>query len=228
VNNETNIKQRLTGAIVLIALAVIFLPLILDGQKKKQILESQVPDKPISGEIILVNIDQQKRQQAKTSQANVKAEVEGNSVESEIINKKEAITEIILPTKSSSNVSNSESSNVSKTIKMPNPVLSKSLEKGNPTVVAKERTNRPNYQSSAFVIQVGSFGNQANADKLISKLKKAGFKAYGKNGRSKGKSLHRVFVGPELKRSGAESKLSKLNKISGLNSIIVTYDPLKH
>jgi len=205
VTNETNIKQRLTGAIVLIALAVIFLPLILDGQKKQQILESQIPDKPISGEIILVNIDKQKHQQQEHEQPEVKAESEA----SEIIKAKE-----ITPQKVKEVVVDKQPISTA--------VDATKVQKNQP------RIDRPSYKSSAFVIQVGSFGSSSNANKLIKKLKAAGYKAYLRKGQSNGKTINRVLVGPELKRSNAESKLSKLNKISGLNSMIVTYDPLKH
>ncbi len=39
--NKTNIKQRLTGALVLIALAVIFLPMFLNGEGEQQSLSLQ-------------------------------------------------------------------------------------------------------------------------------------------------------------------------------------------
>jgi len=75
---------------------------------------------------------------------------------------------------------------------------------------------------------LGSFGNKANAQKLVDKLKAAGYKAYLREGASADKTINRVLVGPELKRQQAESKIAALNKISGLKAIIIGYDPLRH
>jgi len=218
VSTEPNIKYRVTGAMVLIALAVIFLPLILDGQKKNQILDSKIPEKPISGEIILVNVDDTTNEQKEETNSvqivevgsvqqnkvddtelaeNQKAEVEKDDIKVPVV-KSEAVK---------SEITKSETTK---------------------TVLSENRQDRPNYKSSAFVIQLGSFSNKTNAQKLVDKLKKSGYKAYLKVGKSNGKLINRVLVGPELKRPQAESKIKALNKISGLKAIIVSYDPLRH
>ena len=188
-STEPNIKYRVTGAMVLIALAVIFLPLILDGQKKNQILNSSIPAKPISGEIILVNVEDIDSTKKNSATENI------DNSKDEAVENKNSEAEVIVPTN---------------------------------TKVVEKRRDRPNYKSSAFVIQLGSFGSQANASKLVVKLKEAGYKAYLMEGESDGKVIYRVLVGPELKREQAESKLEALNKLSGLKVIIVSYDPLIH
>ncbi len=219
-STEPNIKYRVTGAMVLIALAVIFLPLILDGQKKNQILDSKIPEKPISGEIILVNVEDATNQQKSESKSVQTIEVELDPVVQQKTDKSEL-------------VENKKAEAKKDDVRVP--VVKSQPFKSEPVKVETQRAtssdkrqDRPNYKSSAFVIQLGSFSNKANAQKLVDKLKKAGYKAYLKAGKSNSKSINRVLVGPELKRPQAESKIKALNKISGLKAIIVSYDPLRH
>ncbi len=226
-STEPNIKNRVTGAIVLVALAVIFLPLILDGQKKNQILKSQIPEKPIKGEIILVNVDDLGSSMASSSNKKNNPSQEKAPVtkkpgfevqKQQQTNKTEADKIATQKTETNSRTNIKSALPEIKTTK-PDVVVSKPEE---------VRRDRPDYKSAAFVIQLGSFGNKTNANKLVSRLKKAGYKAYLSVGKSNGKPIHRVLVGPILKRNQAESKIAALAKLSGLNPMIVTYDPLRH
>ncbi len=56
----------------------------------------------------------------------------------------------------------------------------------------------------AWVVQVGTFGQKANADTLKEKLQKDGHKAYLKNVKTKKGTLYRVLVGPVLVEAEAE------------------------
>jgi len=212
VNTEPNIKHRVTGALVLIALAVIFLPLILDGQKKNQILESNIPAKPVTGEIILLDIEKSEN----IANEQITKEQVATEQEPQVIDSPK-VKEVVV--------------NTTKEPKMPvkKPVTKPTATpKVKPVVTTDQRKNRPKFKSSALVIQVGSFSNKANAQKIVDKIKAAGYKAYLKTGKSNAITIHRVLVGPELKREKAESQLKALNKLSGLEAIVLAYDPLRH
>ncbi len=225
---EPNIKNRVTGAIVLVALGVIFLPLILDGQKKNQILESQIPEKPIKGEIILVNVDDIQSKSDANSNDNVttgetssESKISKSNSVKKNSQKNQPAKTTIKQTEITESAPEKEDSKTKTDIKQSKPdvIVSKPVE---------ERRSRPNYKAAAYIIQLGSFGNKTNANKLVNKLKKANYKAYLSNGKSNGKTIYRVLVGPILKRNQAESKMSGITKLTGLKPIIVTYDPLKH
>lgn len=215
--SEPLIKYRLTGASVLIAVAVIFLPLILDGQKKNQILESKIPEKPISGEIVLVNIAKSDIAQINAQGKNAKQQSgsDTSNANHSVIKSTNAIKESTVLEKDAKKQSAAASILVDTTAKITNKTGDKRLD-------------RPDFQSSAFVIQLGSFSNHKNALKLVEKLKGAGYKAYLKVVTSNGKTVSRVLVGPQLKRQQSQSKIKPLNKLSGLQSIILVYDPLRH
>ncbi len=229
-STEPNITQRLTGASVLIALAVIFLPLILDGQKKNKVLDSQIPEKPISGEIILVNIGESTKEDIALSNSESDSNIvqeKGTSKElsTENLDSSATVTDTTIKQEAVKEVSVKSTRSQEKTTKAvvaaPKPVI-KDIS------TDTTRQTRPNYQSSAFIIQIGSFGNTTNANNLVAKLKKAGYKAYLKTAQSNGKKISRVLVGPELKRPIAEAKIAKLNKISGLKAMVLIYDPIRH
>ncbi len=65
---------------------------------------------------------------------------------------------------------------------------------------------------SAWVIQVGSFSQQANADKLVKELQQHKYAAFTDQVDLHGKIMHRVLVGPEVDKQRAEQMLKELNK----------------
>ena len=76
---------------------------------------------------------------------------------------------------------------------------------------------------SAWVIQVGSFGSQENAEDLNKDLRKAGFRSFIEPLRKNGKTTYRVRIGPELKRSDAEATRDKVKKEFKLEGILLKY-----
>lgn len=79
---------------------------------------------------------------------------------------------------------------------------------------------------AGFVVQTGSYSDLDNASGMVDKLKAAGYRAYMQTDSPDGKVVHRVMVGPEIRKDDAESTLQKLAddqrfKIKGLVRIYV-------
>ncbi len=74
--------------------------------------------------------------------------------------------------------------------------------------------------SGGWVIQLGSFSEQANANKLANRLKSKGFNAFTERDRSR-KNIHRVLVGPSQDRIAAEKTLAQLKNDANIHGIIV-------
>ncbi|PPC77230.1 hypothetical protein C4K68_12550 [Pokkaliibacter plantistimulans] len=72
---------------------------------------------------------------------------------------------------------------------------------------------------AAWALQLASFKDQTNADRLQKKLMDSGFKAY----QSFDGTLHRVFVGPELDRGKLESIRAQIKQQVKLDAMIVRY-----
>jgi cell division septation protein DedD len=73
--------------------------------------------------------------------------------------------------------------------------------------------------SGALVVQLGSFANRANADRLAHQLKGQGFAASVSQGTS-GRHLYRVRVGPVHDRGAATQLQSKLKAAGHSGSIV--------
>jgi len=74
-----------------------------------------------------------------------------------------------------------------------------------------------------WAVQVGAFGSADAARKLVKDLAGAGYRAYVSPVQKGGKTLHRVRVGPEANRAGAEQVAQRL-KGRGLPATVVRND----
>ena len=86
------------------------------------------------------------------------------------------------------------------------------------TVVAKAELKTPKPAPAApesttgmWAVQLGSFSNQANAERLAADLRKRGYAAFLSQLSTSSGSLHRVRVGPQKDRESAEAVAGKLN-----------------
>jgi len=107
--------------------------------------------------------------------------------------------------------------------RLPRPVIVAEVDpkqtKKEPKIVAKPRTGL-----NAWVVQVGSFSSRDNANKLIAKLRKAGFQTQdAERIEMRGKTLFRVRVGPVVEKNKAKKLLPKINKIAGVKSRVQSY-----
>ena len=215
-SNEPNIRNRVAGAVVLVSLAVILLPLILDGKKKNQIIDSYIPDKPKSGEIILVNVEDSLKRNEIDATAGQSEEQESITIDA-----KEIVTD--------SGETQQETEKQS-----PQPEQTKpEVVKSQPTKVVEnkpepKRQNRPNYDQAGFLVQLGGFSSMENAANLVAKMNAGGFRAYSKRGKAGGKTIYRVFAGPYLQKTKAEADMQAMKKLAAVNPIVVSYDPIKH
>jgi DedD protein len=74
----------------------------------------------------------------------------------------------------------------------------------------------------AWVVQMGSFSDKANAEALVKKIQAAGFPAYLTSIKTDtGKSWIKVFVGPEILKSAADKTKTKLAQSLNINGIVV-------
>jgi DedD protein len=97
------------------------------------------------------------------------------------------------------------------------------------TRVARDTVPAPRQESSAtagkggWAVQVGAFGSVAAANKLVSQLQGAGYRAFVSPVTRNGKTLHRVRVGPEADRAAAEKLVAGLRQ-RGLPTSVVASD----
>jgi DedD protein len=89
-------------------------------------------------------------------------------------------------------------------------------ERPAPRPVAEEPTEQQAKAESSttgmWAVQLGSFGNQENAERLAADLRKQGHAAFLSQVRTANGQLHRVRVGPQADRASAEAVAAELKK----------------
>jgi len=72
-----------------------------------------------------------------------------------------------------------------------------------------------------WVIQLASFGKQANAIEFRDKLRNKGFTAYIDANNSGSKTIYRIKVGPELNKSRALRNKRRIEKLYDINGLLL-------
>jgi len=70
----------------------------------------------------------------------------------------------------------------------------------------------PSAQQPAWAVQLGAFSTRAKADRLVALLRSRGYSAFVLEYRADGRLLHRVRVGPEQDRERAAAIAARLRK----------------
>ena len=105
----------------------------------------------------------------------------------------------------------------------PQPIVSKQEpepeaieERPAPQPVAEESATQPAAAESSttgmWAVQLGSFGNQENAERLAAELRSQGHAAFLSQVRTASGQLHRVRVGPQADRASADAVAAELGK----------------
>lgn len=192
-------KQRIVGTVVLLALALIFLPIIFDGQGSYEApVTSRIPDipiisilpEPVQSRPVIVN-DTQPIEPAIAATVNLVEEVVSEIEEAAVIEEAAAEVEI---TESQAIFSREV------------PVLS---DAGLP---------------QGWSVRLGSFSDAENASNLLVRLQEAGYKAYTRDISSDQGSLTGVFVGPWLDRGQVNEYQRKLQEEFSLAGLVVRYE----
>jgi DedD protein len=87
------------------------------------------------------------------------------------------------------------------------------------TVPHKDNKGLP----ESFVVRLGSFGDKANADSLLKKLLSAKYKAFTRVVSTANGQMHAVYVGPLLTRAEAKSMATNLDATFKAQSAIETF-----
>jgi cell division septation protein DedD len=83
---------------------------------------------------------------------------------------------------------------------------------------------QPNDPLVRWVVQVGVFSSQDNAEQLVFRLRDAGFRASSQSRQSGGTTVYRVLVGPEVSRETAQRVRDRIEAEQGLKGIVQSTD----
>jgi len=213
---EQNLKQRLVGAVVLISLAVIFLPLVFDGQQQRiDTTPYAIPEKPV---ISIVAPDIKPLEQEVAEHVEAVAAVDGEKAAQD----------------AGGDAFDHQPDSVVPPVESPvvaaaSPDLATEAYLAQEKKVDEQLQGKPVEQAvdlaEAWMIQVGAFSSRDNAMGLQDKLKASGYPAFLRTSKGASSTLYKVYVGPEIRRAQLESQKAELEAKFKLKALILKYIP---
>jgi DedD protein len=196
---DPNIKNRLVGVIVIFALAVIFLPMILDGSgMRKEEHEVVIPPQPL----VTANPDFEPKIVELQSKVDALPELQSRFVDE-------------------STAAEAEQPTLSPADESPHPVEAKG-EKSDQT---DESEPVPRTGGESWVLQVGSFQDRDKALAQRDKLRKSNIAAvFIERFEYENKSSYRVRLGPFLNRDQTRVAQNKIKAKHDIDGIIMKYE----
>jgi len=92
------------------------------------------------------------------------------------------------------------------------------------TAALEADVKQPNKKPvKTFALQVGTFDNNTNAEKLRDKLRKAGYTTFVHKVTNKSKTSYKVRIGPETEHSVLEKVKADVNKSFKIDGYIVNH-----
>ncbi|MFB1036599.1 MAG: SPOR domain-containing protein [Sinobacterium sp.] len=214
------LQNRLVGTAIIVAIAVIFLPDLLDGkQESKRNLFVELPQKPamkIVQSPSVFDIDRVKEAVTRKVEIISEQAVDDNINPNLAAEIKPIIRSVELQV--TDTYQKNESIPITKSLDKPEIKVS-SLQQQ--TVVGKDAERL--LSSAGWVIQLGSFRHQKNVKELLKKLKKAGYRAFSRPIKTKSGTLTKVFVGPDLQKNNLEDALSHLKELTKLQGRVTPF-----
>lgn len=233
---DRGLKERLVGAAVLVALAVIFIPMLLDDAP------------PGPGPISESNIPPQSEDTAELdSRIKPIDESEAVTVEPPPPRGEDIVTEpagpiedtppepsVPLPADESADETAAQATaEPAEEPASDAPATGAEPDPGSDAAPAEEPADSGSQSQAAeqaagdktagWVVQLGSFSREANAEQLNEKLQEAGHEAFVEPVRQSGQQVYRVRVGPEVRRSDAEKVRAAISDEFDLKGIVVSY-----
>jgi DedD protein len=232
-------QNRLVGTIILVALGVIVLPGLLDGQKKHYQDEfAAIPLVPKPGDSdepdMLPAATQALPSQPPEGAAE---EVRAGAAAPPGLNNR------TIPNEGSAGV---DEVPVAREQPKPQPVQEKPkpkpVEKPQPKPASDDQTGQQLAMASeqptktekpadkaptgqAYVVQLGALKNADKVNEIVGKLRGAGFKVYTSPTTPVQGKITRILVGPDASKDKLKSSLGELNSLSGLKGVVMNYSP---
>lgn len=199
---ELQLKQRVVGAAVLVAIGVIFIPVLLDhtveGEPDTFALDRSVqPGLDFSSRVIPIDV----------------------ATMSQIERAMDASPDELAASMETTATSVPTLADAGKVVDhgLPNEPIASAIP------VVAEDTIVPRTGVTAWIVQLGSFGSEENAAALTGRLKEKNFTAFVESFGEGATLAYRVRVGPELTKEDAERSRVQLAQDIAIEGIVMRY-----
>ncbi|MFJ5297073.1 SPOR domain-containing protein [Pseudomonas sp. NPDC088368] len=218
-------KQRMVGALVLIAIAVIFLPMLFSRQDEARHVQVDAPSAPQAPAAAQIKVDPVAvPEQQPLPQEPVPSDEELAQPTQPVNPQPPSMPIAPAPAKPAPQSKPAPAAKQAAPAPAPAPAPAKAAAPAPaaPPALAQD-TNRvdANGLSITWAVQVASLSNRANADALQKTLRTQGYNAYIRTS----DGVNRVFVGPLIERAEADRLRDQLDKQQKLKGIVVRFQP---
>ena len=237
---EERLKQRLVGAIVLVSLAVVFVPMLLDTPHdlREETFTAPIPERPQdrfeSGAMVPLGEPETPRLDAEVEREHGRYASGGDAASRPVSSEAPVSVSIRESTESPASTpavgsapaggSAPASGSADASASAPRSGASAARsEAASPAQEGSSGERRPAAASNGWAVQLGSFRESGNALALRDRLRAKGYPSFIESGTSAQGRISRVFVGPASDRGGAEDSVAKLRREMRLEGIVVPY-----
>ena len=192
---DEGLKQRIIGAVVLVVAAVVFLPMLLSGQDETVEVVVDVPEAPV--------LNQQPIAPAEPVVLPAAPQVP------------------TIPTPQSAAEQRAQEQVEAEAAEASEPEANPEVVEATPEPAPVEEAPKA---TGDWVIQLGSFSSNSNAEGLSETLRSQGYNSYTYSVTIQGKPITRVYVGPLASRDAANRVRDELASKRGSKGLVVAYD----
>ena len=217
---STPFQNRLVGTVIVAAIVIIFLPDVLNGEKKTHQTDfEEIPSAPVfSGKLSNKTFPEDKLTQ-QPIEAIIAEEAQDDLLD---ITSDTNVVKITPKNRNSLAENTGGLDKTSNTEKSSSTKLSSTNTKKVFTALPEKTTAK-----KAWVIHLGRFKHKQNVAQLLTKLKNNGYTVFTQPIETKQGTLTKVFIGPELVKSSLEKKLSALKVLTNTQGKVAPFYPTK-
>ncbi|MBH8872320.1 SPOR domain-containing protein [Pseudomonas aeruginosa] len=206
---ERGLKQRIVGALVLIALAVIFLPMLFTREDESRQVVVEAPPRPQSPAMPSVEVQPTEVPELQPGEEEVAPEIVQEGTPAAAGQPSQPIGGLpATPPAAQAPAASPPASQQQPAAAPPSPP---------PTEKRLDANNLP----QSWSVQLASLSNRARAEELQKTLRSQGYNAYIRSF----DGMNRVFVGPVIQRAEADRLRDQLSKQQKLNGFVVRFQP---
>lgn len=216
---DKGMKQRMVGALVLVALAVIFLPMLFTREDEMRQVRVEAPEAPAMPSLPEVKVEQVAVPEQQPLPEPVQEQPEQAPV---VVNESTARPSTpSQPITPSPQTQSQAQPQPKPQTPLPTPAAKPSTAQAPAASATAPSKIDANGLPVSWSIQLASLSNRAGADNLQKTLRSQGYNAYI---RSAG-GMNRVYVGPLIERAEAERLRDVINRQQNLKGFVVRFQP---
>jgi DedD protein len=194
---ERKLKERIIGAIILVVFVVLVVPVFLDGL-------------PEGGEMVSERVPLPGQ--------------EGHETRTVVLDRERTEPMPVATRANEPASSNDDTEAKPKEEKpLPEPVVETPIQRNQTQSAAEPEPEAPKPAASTtgmWAVQLGSFSNEDNAEKLVDDLRKQGYAAFRSQIKTSSGPLQRVRIGPQKDRESAEDMAARLLKVGHKGQVV--------